>query len=72
MKTITQTQYEQLVGLKTLADSLNNQLKLLITAAKEITEEDCELIFGHTDDLIYDDDMTVDELLRRLKIKVKK
>jgi len=64
---ITKSQYMQLIGLKTVADSLLKQLENVEKAAMEITGEDDSL--GHTSDMIYGS-RELDEMLKLLKIEV--
>lgn len=67
-RTITRSEYLQLVGLMALAQRHNQALRELDEAARGITHEERD---GHTSDAIYDAfSLGVDDLLRRLKIAV--
>ena len=75
MKTITENQRLQLIGLLTLSQSLDRQLSQILRAAHEITEEEGDA--GQTADFIYwghqgiDDPVhAANELLKRLEISV--
>ncbi|MBW3624083.1 MAG: hypothetical protein KY468_11805 [Armatimonadetes bacterium] len=74
MKTISRNEYLQLVGLQTLAANHNRQLREIEKAAYAITGEGDlseDYLGGHTSDAMYDtDNISVDDLLRRLEITV--
>ena len=67
IKTITQHQYLQLVGLLALAKQHNRDLERIKCAAMEITGDDDE--WGLTSDAVYGMH-TIDELLKFLEIAV--
>jgi hypothetical protein len=66
-KTVTKSEYLQLVGLLTLAKKHNEWLEDLRVAALAITQEADE--HGHTGDAVYGD-YSADMLLDRLNITV--
>lgn len=68
MKQITRGQYYQLIGLRTVTDHLEAQLKHIAKAARSITGEEDEI--GHTNDFIYGGGRELDELLDLLRIEV--
>ncbi len=65
--TISKSEYNQLVGLLTLAAEFNAKLKDIEEAVNEITEENDD--GGHSFDAIYCN-YPAKELLKKLKIKV--
>lgn len=73
MKTITQAQYYQLIGLRAAADKQHAVLDAITKAAQGITgevEDDGSPAFGgHTMDYIWGSD-EIDSLLKRLQIEV--
>lgn len=67
MKTITEQEYYQIVGLLTLAKEYNKALKNIDKALLNITKEEGE--FGHSSDAVYCD-YEAETLLSKLAIKV--
>jgi len=67
--TITRAEYLQLLGLTIIANRACAEIKRLIEAAQAIVGEDSKE-YGHIDDLMWSDQFTVDEILRKLEIKV--
>lgn len=77
MKTITKAQRLQLIGLLTLAAQHMKMLESISASALEITKETEDdgtpSTCGHTNDAIWDENRrAADDLLGRLKIKVRK
>lgn len=67
MRQITRGQYYQLVGLRTVADHLEAQLKHIAKAAQAVTGEEDDI--GHTHDFIFGS-RELDDLVELLKIEV--
>lgn len=75
MKTITHSQYLQLIGLQAIAKEAQARMTEVVKSAVEITgEKDSEGIpelSGHTCDIMYDN-RGLDEGLRIMKVAVAK
>jgi len=69
MKTITQAQYYQLIGLRAVGDRQHAMLDAVVTAAADITGEEKDA--GQTMDYIWGS-QELDELLKRLEITVER
>lgn len=69
---ISKTDYYKLIGLRHLSTFKNQELESLKSAVVEITGEKLDdSDYGHASDFVYQDDISVKELLRKLNIKVK-
>jgi len=66
---ITRAEYQQLVGLLTLAKHYNDLLSDIHDAVREITKEQDDM--GHSSDAVFSN-YDADTLLRKLQIKVEK
>ena len=64
-QTVSQNEYLQMIGLKTLANGFLAKLDDIQTALEEITEEE---EWGHTADTVWTKEATIDELLNSLNI----
>lgn len=71
-KTITRSQYLQLLGLKTLAEQHNRKLEDIIQAVADIVDGRGEKgdIDGNVDDMVYSSVIGVDDLLQKLEISI--
>lgn len=67
--TITKSEYLQLLGLKMLADESSRHQQELLKSASKITGEEHDR-GGHTSDLIYDQNTSVNHALKMLGITV--
>lgn len=67
MKTITQTEYQALLGLSYMASEHNKTLKAIENAACRMLGDEPN---SHTADYIYSDHITLDDLLKRLNVTV--
>jgi hypothetical protein len=65
---ITRAEYLQLLGLKMMGNQHLAKPNDLIETAREITGEDDR--WGHIGDMMFTEDQTVDETLRKLSITV--
>ena len=75
MDTISYDDYLRLLGLKTLADDHNRSLVALRKSAWAITREteDGEpTLWGHTNDLIFDNNTSVDDALDKMGLTVER
>jgi hypothetical protein len=72
-RTISRSEYLQLVGLLALSNDLTRQLKALERAAGELLREqpDDNGYYGHIGDEIYDRTPSADALLKRLGIAIR-
>lgn len=66
-KTITKSEYLQLIGLLKVAEGYNAMLRSVAEAVRLITGEEDDL--GHSSDAVYSDS-SADELLKKLGITV--
>lgn len=67
-KTITRDEYLQLLGLKMLGNLASGHIEEYVKAARAIVAEESD--WGHMADMMYDSDLTVDEQLKKLDIKI--
>uniref|UniRef100_A0A6M3LE14 Uncharacterized protein n=1 Tax=viral metagenome TaxID=1070528 RepID=A0A6M3LE14_9ZZZZ len=67
---IKKSEYIALVGLLSLAKENNKQNMAILAGVLQITGETDEMS-GHSGDAVYSTDITADQLLKKLKIKVR-
>lgn len=69
-RSIPHASYLALKGLEQMKNQLEAQLKSVLAAVRQITCEPESSMGGHSDDFVYSGRVSVEEMLRKLKIRV--